>query len=80
MKPHCPTCHCEPETGWDLTVYPPNELVYGRCETCGEIRWSTEMFSLRSRSKKRAMHCGCCTHPHDLAPGGHHISERGGVS
>jgi hypothetical protein len=76
MKPHCPTCQCEPKTGFELTVYPPNEILYGRCETCGQVRWGTEMFSLRYRSQSGTTHCGCCTHAHDLPPGGHHITDR----
>ena len=73
---HCKTCTCEPKTGWHLTVYPPNEILYGRCEICGDVRHATQLHSLRWRSTSSAMHCGCCTHPHDLEPGGHFITEK----
>ena len=73
---HRKTCTCEPQTGWDLTVYPPNAILYGTCDTCGQIRWGTERFNLRTREHTHATHCDCCTHPHNLQPGGHHISGR----
>lgn len=76
MKPHCPTCRCEPKTGYELTVYPPGEVLYGRCQTCGQVRWGTEMFSNRYRTQTSALHCGCCTHLHDLLPGGHYLTDR----
>lgn len=57
----------EPDT---LVVYPANEILYGRCETCGEIRWHTELTRHRQQPI-RSKHCGCCTHPHDLERGGH---------
>ena len=76
---HCPTCTCEPKYGYSLTVYPANETLYGCCETCGRVFWSTEL-SHWSHGKGwdaiRALHCGCCTHPHDLAPGGHDFTLR----
>jgi hypothetical protein len=76
VRKHCPTCTCEPKTGVRLTVYPPNEILYGRCETCGQVRWSTEAYSNRYHSQTTAMHCACCSHPHDLEPGGHDFTDR----
>jgi hypothetical protein len=56
----------------ELTVYPPVEAVYGRCETCRTVRWGTERGGPGGGTTwKRSLHCGCCTHPHDLLPGGH---------
>ena len=77
MKPHCRSCTCDPRTGSWLTVYPPNEILYGRCETCREVRHETESGPYRyPEAMKRSLHCGCCTHPHNLPPGGHDIPER----
>lgn len=58
-----------------LTVYPPNVILYARCETCAQVRWTTEHSPAGSRATKRSLHCGCCTHPHDLPPGGHVLPE-----
>lgn len=69
-RPHCPTCRCEQLTGaLLLTVYPASEILYGRCEKCRTVRHATE-----SWEPARSTHCACCTHPHDLAPGGHVIA------
>lgn len=74
---HCATCRCTP-TGTDaLIVYPPNERIYGRCEACGRVRWETQIYTDHRGRPHHARHCGCCTHPHDLRPGGHTIPSRG---
>jgi len=78
---HCPTCHCQRDDTDHLTVYPPVEKIYGRCDTCGQIRWHTEWHhNVYSKDggwrERRPMHCGCCTHPHDLANGGHTVPCR----
>lgn len=60
----------------ELTVYPPVEAVYGRCPTCRTVRWETHRGGGRyAPGGKCSMHCGCCTHPHDLPPGGHVLPE-----
>lgn len=76
---HCKTCTCESQRAIHLTVYAPNEKLYGSCETCGQPRWVTEL----SRSStaggwgaERSEHCGCCTHRHDLSRGGHDFTVR----
>lgn len=53
-----------------LTVYPANEKLYGRCDTCGEVRWHTE-YDRAGCESERSEHCGCCVHPHDLGRGWH---------
>ena len=76
---HCPTCTCEPKYGYSLTVYPANEILYGRCGTCGQVRWSAELSYWTQQDgwmPKRSDHCGCCTHPHDLVPGGRDFTLR----
>jgi len=76
-SPHCPTCRCEQPTGaLLLTVYPANEILYGRCEKCRTVRHATESCPADGPPWEpvRSEHCGCCTHPHDLAPGGHVIA------
>lgn len=74
---HCQTCRCWPTDTDSLTVYPANELFYGRCDTCGQVRWGTEIYTNGHGSPHPARHCDCCTHPHDLKPGGHTIPTRG---
>lgn len=73
---HCRTCSCEPPDTDALTVYPPIEGFDGRCDTCGQIRWETQIHAFHRGSARRSKHCGCCTHPHDLEPGGHTIPHR----
>jgi hypothetical protein len=75
---HCRSCQCAPDDSDSLTVYPPVESLYGRCDTCGVIRWGTEIYTNHRGRPHRSVHCGCCTHPHDLANGGHDIPTRGG--
>lgn len=58
-----------------LTVYPAHEGLYGRCGTCDQIRWQTEFHEEGRGAGKRSSHCGCCTHAHDLEPGGHEITR-----
>jgi hypothetical protein len=74
---HCPTCQCAPAGTDSLTVYPPHEGFYGRCDVCDRIRWATEIYTNGRGSPHRAQHCACCTHPHDLKSGGHTIPTRG---
>ncbi|OLT13039.1 hypothetical protein BJF79_03830 [Actinomadura sp. CNU-125] len=61
-----------------ITVYPASEPLYGRCDTCGEIRWQTEYHRAGQRPE-RSDHCACCTHPHDLGRG-HHENWQPGVA
>lgn len=71
---HCSTCTCEPKSGIHLCVYPPNRILYGSCETCGQVHWQTELYRWSGADgwvPERSRHCGCCTHPHDLPNGGH---------
>jgi hypothetical protein len=71
MHATCPTCTCQAPAG-EFTVYPRNEGFYGRCETCGEVRWVTEHDEYAHGDEdRRRYHCACCTHPHNLSPGGH---------
>ena len=73
----CPSCNCENTRGQHLTIYAPNELLWGRCGECGQIRWFTERYPPRyDGGPLKATHCACCTHPHDLGPGGHTIKRR----
>jgi len=73
---HCRTCTCPPPDTDALTIYPPHEGFHGRCETCGEVRWKTEIYPFHRGSPRRSLHCACCTHPHDLKPGGATIPHR----
>lgn len=60
----------------ELIVYPPVEAVYGRCLTCRTVRWGTDRGGGRyAPGGKCSLHCDCCTHPHDLPPGGHVLPE-----
>jgi hypothetical protein len=68
--PHCPSCTCESELD-GLTIYSPNERLYGRCGTCGEERWATDFHTGGRGEPARSQHCGCCTHRHNLPNGGH---------
>jgi hypothetical protein len=70
--PGCPVPGGAREAVCDqLTVYPANVILYGKCETCGQVRWETEFSPAGSCDEKRSVHRGCCAHPHDLPPGGH---------
>lgn len=76
---HCSTCTCEPKSGVHLCVYPPNRILYGSCETCGQVHWQTELARWSARGgwmPVRSLHCGCCAHPHDLQNGGHDFTVR----
>lgn len=73
---HCPTCRCLGDTD-SLTIYAPNETMYGRCPVCKDVMWHTEIHAGHRGSSRRSKHCGCCTHPHDLNPGGYTIPRRG---
>lgn len=81
VHPSCPSCRC-PGPGWHLTVYPPNETLYGRCGTCGQVKHSTELWDNQGPLRdtgydaERSYHCGCCAHPHNLDPGGHELESR----
>jgi hypothetical protein len=75
---HCRSCQCDPDNSDSLIVYSPNECMYGRCDTCNTVKWHTEIYTGHYGSPRRSAHCGCCTHPHDLKPGGHNIPTRGG--
>jgi hypothetical protein len=75
---HCRSCQCDPDDSDSLTVYAPNERMYGRCDTCNAVKWHTEIYTGHCGSPRRSAHCGCCIHPHDLKPGGHNIPTRGG--
>lgn len=75
---HCPTCRCQRDDVDHITVYPSNERI-GNCRTCGQVRWFTERYhgdGSGLSDDQRSMHCGCCTHPHDLANGGHTVPCR----
>ncbi len=72
----CRTCSCEPPDTDHLCIYSPHEGFCGRCEKCGQVRWRTEIYPHHRGSPRRSTHCGCCTHPHDLKPGGHTIPHR----
>jgi hypothetical protein len=72
---HCPTCRC-PEKRYHLTVFAPNEKLYGRCGACGQARFEVEVFDNRTREHlPRTAHCGCCDHIH-LEPGGYEYGHR----
>lgn len=76
---HCLTCTCEPKRGVHLCVYSPSKILYGSCETCGQVHWETELYRCTDADgwvPSRSRHCGCCTHPHDLANGGHEFTLR----
>lgn len=72
---HCPSCSCEPPDTDSLAIYAPHAF-YGFCEACGRTKWQTEIHAFHRGSPRRSTHCGCCTHPHDLEPGGHTIPHR----
>lgn len=79
VGPHREPCACEPAKAVHFTVYPANERLYGACGTCGQPRWVTEMWRWTvadGYTPQRSEHCGCCTHPHDLANGGHDFTAR----
>ena len=70
MERHCVTCTCEREMD-EIGIYPPHEGFYGRCDRCGEVRWGTDRNIGGCGEPIRKTHCGCCTHLHNLPPGGH---------
>lgn len=61
------------DTREQVTIYAPNERLYGRCDACGQVKWDTDRYRGDGigHATERGSHCGCCTHPHDLPPGGH---------
>lgn len=73
---HCTTCQCLPTDSDSLIVYPANERLYGRCDTCGQVRWETQIYTHHHGTPRSSHHCGCCAHPHDLTNGGHSIPTR----
>jgi hypothetical protein len=78
---HCRTCRCDPVRDTDsLSIYPPNATLYGKCPKCREVRWVSYRWTQdngihHNGSPERKEHCLCCTHPHDLAPGGYFIPK-----
>jgi hypothetical protein len=75
---HCATCTC-PAIRIHLTVFPPNEVLYGTCEACGQPRWEVQFWDYHRRGAgypgERTQHCGCCTHEH-RPPGGYDLARR----
>jgi hypothetical protein len=61
------------DTREQVTIYAPNERLYGRCDACGQVKWDTDRYrgDGSGHAPERGSHCGCCTHAHDLPPGGH---------
>ena len=73
----CPTCSCDNRKIIHLGVYPPNEILYGHCSDCGQVRWGTSKsrWGRNGWETTPSEHCACCTHPHDLEPGGHDLPQ-----
>ncbi len=75
----CPDCAGTADDAEMVAVFPANERLYGRCDTCGAARWMTDRYQGDGAGQdiERATHCGCCSHSHNLPPGGHTLRAAG---
>jgi hypothetical protein len=74
-RAHCHSCTCPPRNSDELIIQDRDETD-GACETCGEVRWLSFLYTSHRGDPKAATHCGCCTHLHDLKPGAYVIPTR----